>query len=158
MWKKIAIAGGACAVVVGIGTAAMATSGSSPSPGTPSPPSASSGSTSASPTAGKHHARNAVRHALHGQWVTRDKDGSGFVTHDAIRGKVTAVSATSITVQAADNKSETYTVSSDTKVRIRANGKGTKGAISQVHTGDEALVVGTGTGTLTARGVIAGGK
>lgn len=158
MWKKIAIAGGACAVVVGIGTAALATSGSSPSPGTPSP---SPSSSSASPTAGKHHARNALRRALHGQWVTRDKDGSGFVTHDAIRGKVTAVSATSITVQSADNKSETYIVSSDTKVRIRADGnaaKGTKGAISQVHTGDEAVVVGTGTGTLTARGVIAGGK
>jgi len=141
MWKKIAIAGGVCAAVAGIGTAAVATSGSLAVSGAPS--SAKDGT----------HADKALRHALHAQWVTQDKDKS-FVTHDAIRGQVTAVSANSITVQALDKTSETYAVTSDTKVRVGAKGKGAKGAISQVHTGDAALVVGTGTTTLTAKGIL----
>jgi hypothetical protein len=155
MWKKIAIAGGACAVVIGLGTAALATSGSPSSPGAPS--STSSDSPQSNKPANRNRAdkhRHPLRRALHAQWVTRDKDGGAFVTHDAIRGKVTAVSPTSITIEAADNKSETYTVNGETKVRIRTDGKGAKGAISQVHTGDMALVVGTGTSTLTARGVV----
>jgi len=149
MWKKIAIAGGVCAVIVGVGTAALATAGSSPSATAGSSPSAS---------AGKHHAGKAMRHALHGQWVTQDKDTKSFVTHDAIRGTVTAVSPSSITVRSLDKKSETFAVTKDTKVRIRANGKGAKGTITQVHTGDQAIVLGTGTSTLTARGILDAGR
>jgi len=141
MWKKIAIAGGVCAVIVGVGTAALATAGSSPSA-----------------SAGKHHAGKAMRHALHGQWVTQDKDTKSFVTHDAIRGTVTAVSPSSITVRSLDKKSETFAVTKDTKVRIRANGKGAKGTITQVHPGDQAIVLGTGTSTLTAHGILDTGK
>jgi len=99
-----------------------------------------------------------MRHALHGQWVTQDKDTKSFVTHDAIRGTVTAVSPSSITVRSLDKKSETFAVTKDTKVRIRANGKGAKGTITQVHTGDQAIVLGTGTSTLTARGILDAGK
>jgi hypothetical protein len=153
MWKKIAIAGGVCAAVAGIGTAAMATSGSSDTSGAPS---RTSGAPSATAAAGEHHAGKALRRALHAQWVTQGKDHA-FVTHDAIRGTVTAVSPTSITIQAADNRSETFAVTGDTKVRVRVNGKGAKGAIAQVHTGDRVAVVGTGTGTLTARGVLDAG-
>jgi hypothetical protein len=149
MWKKIAIAGGVCAAVAGIGTAAVATSGSSTTPGAP----ASSSSAPKDHPAGKDRAVKALRHALHAQWVTKDKDGK-FVTHDAIRGTVSAVSATSITVLAEDKKSETFTVNGDTLVRVRANGKGAKGSISQVHTGDKALVVGTGTTALVAKGIL----
>lgn len=99
-----------------------------------------------------------MRRAVHGQWTTQNKATKSFVTHDAIRGTVTSVSPTSITVQSLDKKSETYTVTSATKVRIRANGKGAKATISQVHTGDQAIVVGTGTSTLTARGILGGAK
>lgn len=151
MWKKIAIAGGVCAAVAGIGTAAVATSGSSTTPGTPTSP------TSASAKAKDHGAAKALRRALHAQWVTKDKDNK-FVTHDAIRGTVSAVSATSITVLAEDKTSQTFTVNADTKVRVRTNGKGAKATISQVHSGDKALVIGTGTTSLTAKGIVDAGK
>lgn len=152
MWKKLAIAGGVCAAIAGIGSVAVATSGGPATSGSPS-----------SAQAGRHGDKaggklvdKALRRALHAEWVT--KDGTTFVTHDAIRGAVTAVSATSITVVALDKKSETYTVTGDTKVRIRTSGKGAKGTISQVHTGDQVIVLGTGTTTLTARGVLDGAK
>lgn len=151
MWKKIAIAGGVCAAVAGIGTAAVATSGSSTISG------AATSSSVKDQGAAKDRAVKALRHALHAQWVTKDKDNK-FVTHDAIRGTVTSVSATSITVQAEDKKSETYAVNADTKVRVRTNGKGAKGTLSQVHSGDKALVVGTGTTSLTAKGILDAGK
>ena len=151
MWKKIAIAGGVCAAVAGIGTAAVATSGSSTTPGTPT------SSTAKDHSAAKDRGAKALKHALHAQWVTKDKDNT-FVTHDAIRGTVSAVSATSITVVAEDKTSQTFTVNADTKVRVRTNGKGAKGTISQVHSGDKALVIGTGTTTLTAKGIVDAGK
>ena len=91
--------------------------------------------------------------------MTRDGKGStSFVTHDAIRGQVTAVSATSITVKAADNVSETYAVTSSTKVRSRADGKGKAGSIGEVKSGDAVIVLGTGSGTLTATHVLDGTK
>jgi hypothetical protein len=152
MWKKIAIAGGVCAAVAGIGTAAVATSGSSTTSGSPA---SSTAAAAKNPNAAKD--RGALKHALHAQWVTKSKDNT-FVTHDAIRGTVTAVSATSITVQAEDKKSQTFTVNADTKVRVRANGKGAKATISQVHSGDKAIVLGTGTTTLTATGIVDAGK
>jgi hypothetical protein len=148
MWKKIAIASGVCAAVAGIGTAAVATSGSSTTPGTP---------TSATAAAKDHDAGKALKRALHAQWVTKDKDNK-FVTHDAIRGTVSAVSATSITVLAEDKTSQTFTVNADTIVRVRTNGKGAKATISQVHSGDKALVIGTGTTSLTAKGIVDAGK
>lgn len=153
MWKKIAIAGGVCAAIVGVGTAALATSGAPATSGSPS-----SSSSSSSAPAGRHALGKAMRRALHGQWTTQNKKTKAFVTHDAIRGTVTAVSPTSITVQAVDKKSETYLVTSATKVRIRTNGKGAKGAISQVHTGEQAIVVGTGTSPMTAGAIVAGTK
>jgi hypothetical protein len=67
---------------------------------------------------------------------------------------VTAVSPTSITVKAADNTSQTYVVNSSTKVRERANGKGSDSTINAVHQGDDVAVIGTGTTTLTAKGIV----
>jgi hypothetical protein len=154
MWKKIAIAGGVCAAIAGIGTAAMATSGSSITSGSPT---SSSTAVPKGHAAAKDRGAKARKHALHAQWVTKSKDNT-FVTHDAIRGTVTAVSATSITVQAEDKRSETFIVNGETLVRIRTNGKGAKGTISQVHSGDKALVIGTGTTTLTATGIVDGAK
>ncbi|GAA2747250.1 hypothetical protein GCM10009868_35940 [Terrabacter aerolatus] len=90
--------------------------------------------------------------ALHGTWVTEGK--SGPVTHQAIRGEVTAVTATSITVKAKDGFSLTYTVGADTKVRERSQGKGTDSSIGAVKVGAKALVTGVGATNPTARLVV----
>jgi hypothetical protein len=182
MLKKIVFAASAAAVVLGAGTAALAASGGSGSP-SPSP----SGSVSApakpgtaAPAPGAHRgprpdrpALRALGRALHAQWVTPDHKNKGtYITHDAIRGTVTAVSATSITVKAADGVSQTYAVTSDTKVRLRkVSGNGqpgrgpqstgqshagaTAGTISDVHTSDKVAVTGTGASSLTAQHIVA---
>jgi hypothetical protein len=176
MVKKIVLAASAAAVVLGAGTAALATSGSgAASPAAPGPAASSSAASgqSAAPGQsapggpgargrGKGHRPElrALGRALHAQWVTRDRDDSGaFVTHDAIRGAVTAVSAGSITVKAADGVSQTYAVTSTTKVRVRTQpGKGHGGAaatIGDVHTGDKVAVIGTGTTSLSAQHIVA---
>ncbi len=156
MWKKIAIAGAIGAAVLGSGAAALAVTGSS----TPTPSSTSSGSTSGTATtgAGKHaggkggRLRVALKNFEHGEWVTNSK--SGAVTHDAIKGTVTSVSATSITVTAGDKTSETYVVDSSTKVRA---GK-TASTIGSVKTNDTVVVTGTKSGsTLTAKGILDAG-
>ena len=67
---------------------------------------------------------------------------------------MTAVSATSITIKAADGTSETYAVTSATKVHVKGEAKGTKGTIGQVKVGDQAGVVGVGTSVKTATAVI----
>ncbi len=153
MLKKIVIAGSAAAVVLGAGTAALAASGSSSSASPSSSSSATTGSTAKAH--GKHAGRDVLKRALHATWVTRDGKGSTtYVTHDAIRGTVTAVSSTAITVKAADNVSQTYTVNSSTKVHSRAAGKGATASISAVKSGDKVLVAGTGTSALTATQVL----
>jgi len=154
MLKKIVIAGSAAAVVLGAGTAALAVSGSN----SPNSSSAAQGAAHAGKAAGLGK-RAELRRALHASWVTRDaKNSDSFVTHDAIRGQVTAVSASSITIKAADNVSETYAVNSSTKVRSRADGKGKAGTIGEVKSGDQVIVLGTGSGTLTATHVLDGAK
>ncbi|MEO6700321.1 MAG: hypothetical protein ABI140_16585 [Jatrophihabitantaceae bacterium] len=153
MLKKIVIAGSAAAVILGAGTAALAASGPSSSPA-PSSSSSTSAGTGAKAKAA-HGKRSELKRALHATWVTRDgKASTTYVTHDAIRGEVTAVSATSITVKAADNVSQTYTLNSSTKVHSRADGKGKAGTISELMSGDKVLVAGTGTSTLTATQVL----
>lgn len=152
MWKKLAVGGGVVAAIVGIGTAAVATSGTLTSG---APVSASSAAPNGTHP-GKAFERGLGR-ALHGTWVTRDKAGTGFVTHSAIRGSVTAVSSTSITVKAADNATETFTITKDTKVRERtaARGKGSAIDISKIATGDSVAVEGTGTTpNATAKAVV----
>jgi hypothetical protein len=182
MLKKIVLAASAAAVVLGAGTAALATVGHS-SPGPSAKPAAASTAPSAPGTStapglqgepgakgkGKGHRPQlrALGRALHAQWVTRDRDNaSAFVTHNAIRGEVTAVSASSITVKAQDGFSQTYAVTDATKVRLRkgqpgngnSNGTGKGGApgtISDVHTGDKVAVIGTGATSLTAQHIVA---
>ena len=89
---------------------------------------------------------------LHATWVT--EGASGPVTHEAIRGEVTAASATSITVKAKDGVSMTFAVTADTRVRSRANGRGTDSTMASVDVGQKALVVGTGASNPTARLVV----
>jgi hypothetical protein len=151
MYRKIVIGGAAAAAVLGAGGAAFATTGSATAP---------NGGTSAHPGAAAHpprHLRAPLRSAVHAQVVVRGKDGR-FVTHDEIRGIVSAVSPTSISVRAADKTSETYVINSGTKVRVRTDGKARPGSPSSVHTGDRVIVLGVGASTRTARHIVDLGK
>lgn len=156
MWKKVMIASGIGAVIIGSGGAALAattSSSTSPSPATSStstPTASKAGSTSGT----KHHQRDPLRRAEHAQWVTHDKKTNTNVTHDEIRGTVTAASPTSISVKAIDGTSETYSVASTTKVHAKGDTKTSPGTISQVKVGDRAIVVGTGSSTLVATHII----
>lgn len=156
MYRKILVSGVTAAAIIGAGATALAVTGSDPTPGTPSSTSSPKDHAKSKNHSGKNGKAKLLRRAAHAQIVTKGKDG--FVTHDLINGTVTSVSATSITVKAADNKSETFTVTKDTKVRARTNGKGADSSISKVLTGDHIVVVGTGTSTLTAKHLIDLGK
>ncbi len=182
MLKKIAIVGGVVAVtglglggaaaawdgtpVASAGTAVLATTAAPGAVGAVGAVGATTAATvtKAAPT-GKGTAEKKAKHAgrkgklekrlarvSHAQWVSKDGRTGEFVTHDAIRGEVTAVTSAAITVKAADNTTETFAVNSSTKVRVA----GTKGdtSLGKVKVGDRVGVVGTGTGTLTATHVI----
>jgi hypothetical protein len=159
MWKRIAITGVTAVIIGGAGTAAVAaTSTPAPAPSTSSISPASDIVASASTTkAVKHPGASRLRRAVHATWVTENKKTKTFTTHDAIRGQVTAVSPTSITVRAADNVTETYVINARTKVFTRAPKTAapkTAASISDVKTGDAVLVGGTGRTGLTALRVI----
>ena len=154
MWKTIAVVGATAAIIGGAGTAALAASGTTtptPSPTSSSLASDNSANTSTTRT-GKQPGVDRLRRAVHATWVTEDKKTTTFTTHDSIRGQVTAVSATSITVQAADNVTETYVLNSGTRFHTRANKAAA--SISDVKTGDRVWVGGTGTTILTASRVV----
>ncbi|WP_375501836.1 hypothetical protein [uncultured Jatrophihabitans sp.] len=147
MYRKILVGGVTAAAILGASTAALATTGSASTGGTPSTNSAKS------PNSTKQH--SPLRRAVHAEITVKTK--KGYVTRDLIRGTVTAVSATSITVLAADKTSETYAVGKATKVVARAGTKGAKPAtssISNVTKGRHVLVTGTGTSTLTAKRIV----
>jgi hypothetical protein len=151
MFGKIMLGGVTAAVIVGAGTAALATTGSGTTAGAP-----------AAAGAAGHHATGAHKHGkrggmllrklAHGQVVVKTKQG--FVTHDLIRGTVTAVSPTSITVKSLDNTSETFAITKATKVRVRSDGAAALASITKVAKGDRVFVGGTGTSTFTAKHVI----
>jgi hypothetical protein len=90
--------------------------------------------------------------ALHATWVT--EGASGPVTHQAVRGDVTAVSKSAITVEAKDGFSETFAVVAVTRVRVRSNGKGADATVGSVTVGARALVTGVGATNPTARLVV----
>lgn len=149
MYHKILIGGVTAAAILGAGGTALAVTGSDATSGTPD-----ANQTARISSSPRSHARHGLlRRLQHGQIVTRGKDGT-FVTHDVIKGTVTAVSPTSITVQAADKTGETFAVTKDTKVRIRTDGKGSASSITAVHEGDRVLVAGTGTSHFTANRVV----
>jgi hypothetical protein len=158
MWKKILVVGTTTAAILGAGTAALAFSGSS----SPTPAPTASTSTAAHAKAGKagkagKARREDLRHALHGSITTKaGKGATGYVTHDGIRGIVTAVSTSSMTVKAADGFTDTFVVTPTTVVHTKADGKskGAVGQIASVRDGDKVGVLGTGTTTLTATHVV----
>lgn len=149
MYRKIAVVGATAAAVVGVGTAALATTGSTSTAGSGSAPTVTTVSTTA-PTGGSgaagHHRRHAViaalRHGLHAQLTTHGRNG--YVVHSAVRGEVTAVSPSSITVKASDGFTETFTLAKGTRVRERVpgQGKGKPGTIGDVRNGHIVAVVG----------------
>jgi hypothetical protein len=172
MWKKIAISGAVGAAILGTGAAAMAASGSdslvnaslaNAATATSTATAASSSGTTApatTPATGKKGAagtrarrlRLTLRNLEHAEWVTSGK--SGDVTHEAAEGLVTAVTPTSITVAASDGFSETFVVTSATKVHVKG---GTK-AVSAVAMNDRVLVAGVKAGsTITANQILDAG-
>lgn len=160
MIGKLAVAGVTCAAIIGSGATALAATGGTSGSGQP----AASSGTAAHGAAANRRAqlrRLIGRYGVHGEFVTENKAGD-FTTHEGIVGTVTDVSATAITVQAADNYTLNFTVADSTKVRLRANGSGSAGSIGDVHDGDSVAVVGkyagSGTGVPTARVIVDGVK
>jgi len=141
----------ALAGVVGIGVAS-ADPTTSPSPSRGASASATpGGSATAKPgrvdkgAKGVHRAKgDLTRRALHGE-VTLG--GAKHKVVDFQRGTVSAVSATSITVQSKDGYSATYVVDAKTKVRQAKE----QATIGEVKAGDKVRVVGVKDGsTVTA--------
>jgi hypothetical protein len=145
MYRKVPIGGVTAAAVLGAGGTALALTGSDTTGGHPA--------TKAAAAAGHHKGRaRLLKRLSHAQIVTSGRNG--FVTHDLIKGTVTAVSATSVTVQAADKTSLTFSVGSDTKVRMRTKGQGAASSIGHVAKGDHVLVTGTGASHPAAKHVV----
>jgi hypothetical protein len=147
MYRKIIVSTVAAAAVLGTGTAAMAVTGTT-STGT-----TSTGTASTAAAAHRPVARAVLKHALHGQFVSRGSNGS-FVTHDFARGKVTGVSAELIVVHTADGTEQRYAVTAATKVRLRSDGQGRRGSIGDVRLGDRVYVTGVGSSSAAARHIL----
>ena len=163
MWKKFVVIAGLSAAALGVGGVAAANAADSAPAAAPAAavaPSSSSGSSTAPKAAHaapkgekRDKAEKVLGRVAHAQWVSKDKDGK-FVTHDAVRGSVTAVSSTAITVKAADSTTETFALNSSTTVHAKGDTKAHPGTIAQVKVGDEVGVLGTGSGTMTATHVL----
>ncbi len=153
--KRVALAVAGVAAVAVVGTAGVAAATAPDPSGSPAP----SPTASAPDTGNRDPGRVAERRAklrkgllgrgLHGEWVVKGKDGKP-VTIASVRGEITAVSPTSVTVKAEDGFTATYAITADTKVRGQDADK-----IADVKVGDRGGVVGTKSGsTLTARAVL----
>jgi len=144
--KKIAlgVAGVAAAGVLGTAGVAAATSNDS----TPAPTASAAPSNSAAPSdhpKAKRARRALIGRGMHGEWVVKGEDGKP-VTLETIRGTVTAVGSSRLTVKAEDGFTETFATNSDTKVRGGAD------ALGDVKVGARGAVVGVKSGnTITAR-------
>lgn len=98
--------------------------------------------------------------ALHGELVVKAEDGT-ISTVRQLRGTVTAVSATSITVEAEDGYTGTFAITADTEVHVGLPQRGadpqeSTSTIADVAVGDVAHVHGTVSGsTATASHVMA---
>lgn len=121
--------------------AATSLTAASPAPSTPA----------AGPRAKALRARlGLLRRAVHGQVTLRTR--AGYTTVDFRKGKVTAVSPTSITLTSRDGTTGTFAIGSQTHVRVDRH----RASASEIKTGDRALVVAvqSANGT-TARLVVA---
>ena len=131
--KKLAAIAIAATAVLGAGAYAYADTGA-PGPSISGAAQAGAGA-AANAAAGAGRRLGILRRAEHGDLIVRGKDGFQNVSFD--RGKVTAVSDTSITVQRPDGQSVTKTIDSSTKF------KGVTSA-GDVQTGKPAIVVSNG--------------
>ncbi len=150
-------------VVVAGGVAAAATNDGGSGGSTPAATVTTADTTTTTPAnttpaantpAGKHprlHRLGQLRgRVLHGQITVEGKDNQPVVVAEQ-RGKVDAVSTTSITLTSKDGFHQTYAVSADTRVRI----DGKKSAIGDVKVGQTAGVIAKVEGsTQTARVII----
>lgn len=80
----------------------------------------------------------ALGRVLRGDLTVLRPDGTTMVIHEE-RGRITAVSASSITVKGADGVSATFAVTADTKVRVRLRAA----TIGDLKVGDRATIFGT---------------
>lgn len=140
----LALTGVVAAAVLGTAGVAAATAETAPAPAATERPAATE-----KPAADKDRARPLLKRGLHGEWVVKGKDGKP-TTLVSVRGQVTAVSGTSVTVKAEDGYTATFVANGDTKV---------KGAdvdsMADVKVGAKGAVVGVKNGdTLTARAVL----
>ena len=169
MWRKATIGGlAALAIVAGgagvtIAHAAQTSTGptvaSADPTGTATPSPSATGKPAKAARADKG-GRVAAKQILgkvkdfqHAEWVTKG-DTNTYVTHEAILGEVTAVSATSITVKSTDGTSMTFAVTADTKVHQRQKGSTTTPTIADVKTGQTVLVGGEKSPDLTAKNIV----
>ena len=137
MIRKTVLAAGIGAVVL-LGASGVAVAAESDT--TPTTPTPSSGPTSPTPTPTPSPTAQPHRNGRHGnvafpgefaQWTTFDAKTNTSTVHDGIRGQVSSVSASSITVKAANGTAQTFAVDANTAVRARG------GMISQVKVGDQ---------------------
>ncbi|MEP6851263.1 MAG: hypothetical protein ABJA87_01135 [bacterium] len=128
-----------------------------PAAAAPTSPSSAPATHGAKPAGKGHRAAVRLKRIQHGTWVTRQgRNSTTFVTHSAVQGSVTAVSATSISVKSADNYAATFTVTKETKVKVWNNGTLADGTISSVKTGAHVVVAGVGAPTATAGHILVG--
>ena len=114
------------------------------------------------PRGGMHGMRGPgpLGEALHGELVVKADDGT-ISTVRQIRGTVTAVDGTSITVEAEDGYTSTFAITTDTEVRVGLPQRGmdpqaSTSTIADVSVGDVAHVHGTVSGsTATATHLMA---
>jgi hypothetical protein len=157
-WTALAVGGVSAAAM--IGTAGIAAEAGSPAGAAPpavAAPSGSAPSGTAAPADPKDRAAGRQGHVrfarlargLHGEFVAKGKDGT-YVTVVTVRGTVTAVSPTSVTIKAEDGYTATFAIGADTRVR----GKEVD-AIGDVRLGDSGGAVGVkSAGGITARAVL----
>ncbi|WP_207943758.1 DUF5666 domain-containing protein, partial [Actinomadura sp. KC345] len=85
-------------------------------------------------------------HGVHGEATVQDDDAFRLVTWQ--RGKITAVSPTTLTVQSEDGATWTWTTNDDTRIRKDRD----DAALKDLAKGDEILIAGERTGnTRTAK-------
>lgn len=165
--RSIALTAGT--LVVGAALATGITGIASAADSTPGPASSSATATNDRPTDARgHHGRGGPggmhgapgMHALHSEAVVKAADGT-ISTVTSIRGTVTAVSETSITVKAEDGFSATYAIDSETDVRTGVpkrpaadSAPASTSTIADVKVGDVASVHGTVTGSAATAAAI----
>jgi uncharacterized cupin superfamily protein len=153
MMRKTIVIGALAAAALGVGGVAAAESASAATPA-PASTTAAANTTTGDKAHSHRDLRRMLERSVHAQWTTYDGKTKAYVDHDEIRGIVTAESATSVTIKAGDGTIETYAVTKDTKIHDKAAGKGKAGTMSEVKTGDRAVVVGTGKSSLTATQIL----